>query len=216
MERLFDDELIELKRKLLTMSDTAQQMMRLALFALSRRDADAVHQVTQLEVEVNALEMEIERESLRLFALRQPAAVDLRFLIAALKICSNLERVADESVNIAEASLRIKDGSRRILPSEFPIMAGIAEKMLRNSVHAFVHHDAEEAELVCKEDSAADQIYKGYLDELVGQVQPADAGCMVYPLLALRSLERIADHASNIAEEVIFIEEGKSVRHQLN
>jgi phosphate transport system protein len=216
MERHFDDELIELKQKLLKMADTAQQMIRLSIEALVQRKGALTDEVFSLENDVNRMEIEIEEEALRLLALRQPIAGDLRLLTAMLKINNDLERIADQAYNIAEIALNLlKEPPLKPL-IDIPRMATIAQNMVKNSIHAFVHHDPELAQQVCASDDEVDLINDQIFRELLTYMMedPRSITRAVELILVSRNLERVADHATNIGEEVVFIEEGKNIKHQ--
>ena len=217
MERHFDEELIELKQKLLSMADTAQRMIYLSIEALVQRKESLAEEVFVLEEGVNRSEIDIEDEVLRLLALRQPAAKDLRLLTAILKINNDLERVADQACNIAELSIGLlKEPPLKPL-IDIPHMATIAQRMIKNSIHAFIHHDPQLAQEVCKEDDQVDRINDQIFRELLTYMMesPRSITRAVELILVSRNLERIADHATNIGEEVVFIEEGKNIKHHL-
>ncbi len=217
MERHFDEELILLKQHLLAMADTGQSMIRLAVDALVQRSSALSDKVFVLEDSVNQMEIQIEEEVLRLLAVRQPAARDLRLLTAILKINNDLERIADQAVNIAEIAVRLlKEGPLKPL-IDIPHMALLVQKMIKNSINAFVHHDSELAQSVCQQDDEVDRINDQIFRELLTYMME-DPRCItraVDLILVSRNLERIADHATNIGEEVVFIEEGKNIKHQI-
>lgn len=217
MERHFDEELKNLKQKLLHMADTAQEMIGLAVRALVEREEKFAQDVLRLEENVNRMEIEIEDEVLRLLALRQPAAGDLRLLTAILKINNDLERVADQAVNIAEISLYLmKEPSLKPL-IDIPRMAGLAQKMIKNSLDAFVNQDAALAQAVCRDDDEVDRINEQIFRELLTYMME-DAKSItraVDLILVSRNIERVADHATNICEDVIFIVEGKNIKHHI-
>ncbi len=217
MERHFDEELIHLKQKLLSMADTAQQMIHYSVEALVQRKESLAEEVFILEDRVNQLEIEIEDDALRLLALRQPAARDLRLLTAILKINNNLERVADQAFNIAEISQRLlKEPPLKPL-IDIPHMATLTQKMIKDSIHAFIHHDSELAKEVCRADDQVDRINDQIFRELLTYMMesPNSIARAVELILVSRNLERIADHATNIGEEVVFIEEGRNIKHHL-
>ena len=217
MERHFDEELKNLKQKLLQMGDTAQQMIGLAVKSLVERKEELARGVFRLEEQVNHMEIEIEDAVLKLIALRQPAAKDLRFLTATLKINNDLERVADQSVNIAELALDLLKVSPLKPLIDIPHMAALVQKMIKESLNAFVRHDPNLAKEVCRDDDEVDQLNEQiFLELLTYMMQDAkNINRAVDLILLSRSLERIADHATNIGEEVIFIEEGKNVKHHI-
>ncbi|MBI4431949.1 MAG: phosphate signaling complex protein PhoU [Candidatus Omnitrophica bacterium] len=215
MERQFDEELKHLKQMLLRMADTAQEMTGLAVRALAERKEDLIGQVFKLEESVNKMEIEIENDVLRLLALRQPAASDLRLLTAILKINNDLERVADQACNIAEtAEYLLKEPPIKPL-IDIPSMAEFVQKMIRRSIEAFVNHDPVLAQKVCEEDDKVDQLNEKIFRVLLTYMMedPKSITRAVDLILVARNLERIADHATNISEDVVFIEEGKNIKH---
>lgn len=217
MERHFDEELKDLRQKLLKMADTAQEMIGLAVKALVDRKKDLTEKVFSLEETVNHLEIEIEEEVLRLMALRQPIAGDLRLLTAILKINNDLERVADQTVNISETVVYLlKEPPLKPL-IDIPQMASLAQKMIRNSLEAFVRDDAVLANQVCQDDDEVDRLNDQVFRELLTYMMedPKSITRAVDLILVSRNLERIADHATNISEDVIFIVEGKNIKHHI-
>ena len=215
METHFDEELNVLKQKLLLMADLAQEMIGLSIQALKEREMGFAQEVLNIEERVNRLEIEIEDETLVLMARRQPAAKDLRLLTAILKINNDLERVADQAVNIAELDFfLLKEPPLKPL-IDIPYMANLAQKMIRSSLNAFVNHDVVLAKEVCEKDDQVDRINDQIFRELLTYMMenPRSITRAVDLILVSRNLERIADHATNISEEVIFIEEGKNIKH---
>ena len=217
MERHFDDELNHLKEKMLTMADSAQAMIGLAVKALTERNEARVEEVLTLEGKVNHLEIEIEEEVLRLLALRQPAAKDLRLLTALLKINNYLERVAYQACNIAETVRFILKEPPLKSSINISHMAQVAQQMIKNSIEAFVRHDAALAKRVCEQDDEVDQLNDQIFRVLLPHMMedPKSITRAVDLILISRNLERIADHATNIGEEVVFIEEGRNIKHHL-
>ena len=218
MERHFDEELKDLRQKLLYMADTAQEMIGLAVKALVERKKDLTDKVFLLEDIVNRTEIEIEEEVLRLMALRQPIAGDLRLLTAILKINNDLERVADQAVNISETVIfLLKEPPLKPL-IDIPQMAALAQKMIKNSLEAFVHENPSLAHQVCKEDDEVDRLNEQVFRELLTYMMedPKSITRAVDLILVSRNIERIADHATNISEDVIFIVEGKNIKHHLS
>ncbi len=215
MERHFDEELKNLKQQLLQMADEAQEMTGLAVKSLVERKEEQAREVFELEKNVNRLEIEIEDEVLKLLALHQPAASDLRFLTAVLKINNDLERVADQAVNIAEISLRLLKEPilKRLI--DIPHMAKLSQIMIKQSLDALVRHDADLAKKVCESDDAVDRLNEQVFRELLTYMMqdPKNIKRAVDLVLVCRNLERIADHATNISEDVIFIEQGKNIKH---
>jgi phosphate transport system protein len=215
MERHFDSELRDLKQKLLQMADTAQAMIGLAVRGFVERDGSYEKRVDEMEGAVNRLENEIEEDVIKCLALRQPAAGDLRFLTATLKITGDLERVADQACNMSgTVSFLLKEPPLKTTV-EISKMAELAQNMLRRSIEAFVKHDAALARTVCEEDDAVDAFKDRYFRDLLELMKKDPGGierAMDLILLA-RNLERVADHATNIAEDVIFIEQGRNIKH---
>lgn len=217
MERHFDEELIELKQRLLRMADEAQRMIRLSVDSLKERDESKALKTLEIEAVVNRYEIEIEEETLRLLALRQPIARDLRLLTAILKIITDLERVADQAVNIAEkAQFLLREPPLKLF-IDIPNMAELAQKMIKQSIDALVHHDPALAQAVCRADDQVDKLNDQIFRELLTYMMenPRSITRAVDLILVARNLERIADHATNIAEDVIFIEEGRNIKHHL-
>lgn len=217
MDRHFDEELIQLKQKLLSMADHAQEMISLAIKALTERNQAFADQVLEIEKKVNHMEVEIEEEVLRLLAVRQPAARDLRLLTAILKINNDLERVADQACNIAETAVFIlKEPPLKPL-IDIPNMAVLSQKMIKQSIQAFVNHDTDLANAVCQHDDEVDRLNDQIFRELLTYMMenPKSITRAVDLILVSRNLERIADHATNIGEEVIFIEQGKNIKHHI-
>ena len=217
MEIHFDEELKLLKQKLLQMGDISQEMIGLSIQSLVQRKNAFAQEVFGLEVKVNHMEIEIEDEVLRLMARRQPAAKDLRLLTAILKINNDLERVADQAVNIAEIAVDLMKLPLLKPLIDIPHMAHLAQKMIKNSLDAFVQHDAALAQAVCEDDDEVDRINDQLFRELLTYMMedPKSITRAVDLILVSRNLERIADHATNISEDVIFIEEGKNIKHHI-
>lgn len=218
MQRHFDEELQDLKKKLLEAADLAQRMVGDAIRVLTERKKELADNTRRDEDRVNHLEVEIEDIVLKLLALRQPAARDLRFLTATLKINNDLERIADQACNISETALYVlKEAPIKIPPVDIPQMALFAQKMVKDSIDAFVRHDPELARDVCGRDDEIDamndQIFRVLLTHMMEN--PRITTQAVDLILISRNLERIADHATNISEEVVFIEQGRNIRHHL-
>ena len=200
------------------MADTAQHMIMLAVRSLTQRDESLAKEVLSIEQRVNRMEIEIEDEVLKLLAIRQPAAKDLRLLVALLKINNSLERVADQACNISETvHFLLQEPPLKIPLIDIPNMANLVQKMVRDSIDAFVRHDPDLAQTVCEHDDEVDwindQIFRVLLTYMMEN--PKSITRSVDLILISRNLERIADHATNISEEVIFIEEGKNIKHHI-
>ena len=217
MERHFDEELKILKKELLRMADRAQEMVGLAVKSLVERDEEPSREVFRLEETVNRMEIDIEDSVLGFLALRQPAARDLRLLTAILKINNDLERVADQAVNISELALDLlKEPPLKPL-IDIPKIAALAQRMVKNSLDAFVNQDPKLAQQVCEDDDEVDRINDQLFRELLAAIieDPKRTKRAVDLILVSRNIERVADHATNISEDVIFIVEGKNIKHHI-
>lgn len=216
MRRHFEEVEEELKNRLLHMGGLVEDMLRLATQALLERKVELLEKVAESEDRVNRLHIEIDDRCLKLIALHQPAAADLRFIMAAAKINSDLERVADQAVNVSESTavlLKQAQLERKLL--DIPRMAELAKGMLRDSLDAFVSKDVALARSVIERDDEEDRLKSEAFHELM-QVMQSDASTIQRALcliLIARNLERIADHATNIAEDVIFMVISKDIRH---
>jgi phosphate transport system protein len=205
----------KLKRAILSMGAEVETDFRTAIRSIEDRDADLAEQVLKREPHVNALEVDIEEECLKVLALYQPVASDLRYVIAVLKINQDLERIGDLAVHIAERSLALCDQPR--LDAVFPLgeMADKAQGMLKKILDAFVALDAADAREVCLADSAVDALNRDIFMMVKAEVarHPASFETLLQIMSIARHLERIADHATNIAEDLIYLIEGRIVRH---
>ena len=215
MERNFDDQLKNLKTQLMKMSALAEVMIADAVRTVVDAETEAAHPVHEREELVNQMEIEIDDTCLRLIALHQPTASDLRFLIGAVKANAELERLADESVNIVQRSATLQDASRLKPFEQLPAMAALARSMVRDSLRAFVNANLELARDVIKRDDKQDDQHAKITAALTKYLQKADSDVptALALLLIARCLERISDHATNIAEITIFVEEGRDIRH---
>jgi len=216
MHRQFEEVEGQLKNQLLSMGSLAEAMIRSAVLGLVGRDKAPLEQVAQDEEQVNRLHIDVDNRCLNLIALHQPAAADLRFILAAIKINSDLERIGDQAVNIAQTAALLLDHpqlERKLL--DIPRMAALAQDMLKDSLDAFVKSDVALARTVLARDAEEDQLKSEAFNELMLLMQ-SDASTIERALgliLIARNLERIADHATNIAEDVIFMVLGKDIRH---
>jgi len=215
MKRHVDLELNHVKDELVRMAGLAEAAIGLAVKALVSRDAEAARQVIASDDAINALEMEIDELCLRTMALYQPEAGDLRLLAMALKINNDLERMGDQAVNIAERTLELLKEPLLKPLIDIPRMAEVAQRMVKESLDAFVHQDTMRARAVCKGDDEVDrfddQIFRELLTYMMEDTKVITRA--VNLILVSRHLERIADHATNIAEDVIYLVEGKNVKH---
>jgi phosphate transport system protein len=220
--RHFHDQLATLKDRLLTMSQIAEQRTEVAVDALLTRDAEKAELVIEGDVELNNLEVEVERLGVELLALQQPMARDLRFIIGAIKVSNDLERVGDHAVNIAESALRLitlgpeADQALKLAATpEIEDMARRARKMLSDSLDAFLRADGALGRQVCRDDdvvdSLHDSVFRVLLTHMMGD--PATITPSLQRLLVSRNLERIADLATNIGEDAVYLAEGKQIKH---
>ena len=213
--RHFQEELEQLKRRLLEMGGLAEENVRLAVKGLVDRDHELIDRVLLGDEPLNALHIEIDSRSFTLLALYQPMAADLRTIVAALKINTDLERVGDLAVNIAEAGRRYASHSPVKKLIDIPRMASIAQTMLRDALDSFVRRDVDLAQQVLNEDDKLDalktQIFRELLTYMLQDTSTIELALDL--ILVSRHLERIGDHATNIAEDVIFIVSARDVRH---
>jgi phosphate transport system protein len=217
IERPFDEELKVLKEKLLEMAARAEEQIALAIRALKDREEKLACQVLDREEAVNLLDIEVDDMCLRLLALRQPMAADLRFITSAMKICSDLERIGDMAVNIAERTIDLLKQPELKPLIDIPRMAEMAQAMVRDALNAFVNGDEALARDVCGRDDQVDQLNDQVFRELLTYMmqEPGTISRAVDLILVGRHLERIADHATNVAEDVIFMVAGKTIKHHI-
>lgn len=213
--RHFHEELNEVKSRLLTMSGEAESALGLAVEALLERDLGKARQVIAGDKVINMMEVELEEQCIALLALQQPMARDLRMLTSALRIANDLERVGDHAVNIAQSADRLTQ-SRPITPEpEIVEMARQARQMLADALEAFIRGDAEAGREICRRDDKVDALHSSVFRILLTHMMedPHMIGTGMELFLVSRNLERVADLATNIAEEVVFLVEGKSIKH---
>jgi len=213
--RHFQEELEQLKARLLEMGGLAEEQVRLAVKGLVERDRDLIDRVLVSDEPLNALHIEIDSRCFTLLALYQPMAVDLRAIVAAVKINTDLERVGDLAINIAEAARQYSTHLPVKKLIDIPRMATIAQRMLRDALDAFVRRDTSLAQNVLNEDDALDALKTQIFRELLTYMlqDPATIEPALDLILISRHLERIGDHATNVAEDVIFMVSAKDVRH---
>jgi phosphate transport system protein len=212
---VFDDELQLLKEKLLRMGSLVEDAVKNSIIALVERDNALAALVIENDRQVNTLDVEIDEESIRLIALRQPMAKDLRFITMAMKITTDMERVGDLAVNIAERSLELNTEPMLKPYIDIPKMRDIAQGMIRDALNAFVKKDKKLAMDVIMRDDEVDDLKHQVLQELavfMAQDPTTVSRAMKISFVA-QYLERIADHATNIAEMVIYFVDGKIIRH---
>jgi phosphate transport system protein len=213
--RRFEEELDELKNKLLEMSGLVESAVYRSVLVLTEKDAEQAQEVLKNERRINQMEIEIDDAATSLLALQQPMAIDLRFLTAAIKINNDLERMGDLAVGIVERALSLMKRPTVKPLIDIPHMAKLAETMVRKSLDAFVRKDAELARSVLVSDDAVDELRDTIYQELIRTMQedPSTTPQCVDLMFVARNLERIADHATNVAEDVLFLVQGVDVRH---
>ncbi|MBW2470469.1 MAG: phosphate signaling complex protein PhoU [Deltaproteobacteria bacterium] len=215
MQKHLQKDIDSLKDKIITMGSEAEDRVYKASLALINRDERLVDDVIQSDRQIDKMEVDIEEHCLKILALYQPVAIDLRFIIAVLKINNELERVGDIAVNIAERAAFLSKYKDFEIPYDVKGMATIVESMLTRSIDALVHMDVQLAHKIRAEDDSVDEynreMYSRVKDMLIKS--PEDINCMLHAVSAGRHLERIADHACNIAEDVIYLVDAEIVRH---
>lgn len=215
MERHFDEELRELKETLLKMGSLVEEAVNNAIKALVDRNDALASQIIRYDDAINMLEIEVDEMSLRLLALRHPEAGDLRFVTSIMRANSDLERMGDLAVNIAEHVLNlIKEPPLKPL-IDIPSMARLTQAMLRDSLDSFVNRDSKLARSVCERDTLVDnlndQIFRELLTYMLEDQKAVHRALEL--ILVARNLERIADHSTNICEDVIYMVEGRTIKH---
>lgn len=215
MTRHLQRELNRLKKSLLFLGAMAEERVRMSRNAIKNRDGELAQKIIDMDYEIDEKEVEIEEECLKILALHQPVAVDLRFLSAVIKINNDLERVGDEAVNIAERVLILSKRKRYYIPFDYSLMAKKTEFMLNRSLDAVVNMDVDGAVKVCDSDDEVDNLQKKAYEVITQAITntPDKVDYLLNLLLISKHLERIADHATNIAEEVVYMIEGEIVRH---
>ncbi len=212
---IFDEELKALKEKVLKLGSMVEAAIRDSVNSLVERNSDLARGVIEKDHQINALEVGIDEECVRLIALRQPMARDLRFLTTAMKITTDLEQMGDLAVNIAERAIELNEGPLLKPYKNIPKMAEITQKMVRDSLDAFVRGCSTLPYEVIKRDDEVDDLTVKNFNELVALMiqDPKIVTVAVKRTYVAKYLERIADHATNIAEMVIYMCKGKIIRH---
>ena len=217
MARHFHEELEGLKQTLLGMGALVEDQIRRVMRALVERDDQLAQNVIERDREVNAYDVEVDEKCVELLALHQPTAGDLRFITTAMKIVTDLERIGDQAVNIAQRARELNLEPQLKPYIDLPRMAQRAQAMVKESLDAFVGRDTELARRVCGEDGAVDDLNHQIFRELLTFMMedPKTIPRAIRLILIARFLERVADHATNIAEMVVYMVESKMVRHTL-
>ena len=211
----FQQSLDELKEKLLVMAGLAEQAIQRAIEAYRVRDLSICDLVSRSENAINRMEREIDQAALDMLAMEQPMAIDLRFILSVIKINADLERVGDAAKGISDRVRNMEQMPTAELPVDIPRMAKLAAEMVRKSLQSFIEGDPEVAKAVLTMDDAVDSINRAAYKALtaVMEEQSQLAPQALNALMICRALERVADHATNIAEDVIFWVQGADVRH---
>ena len=216
MPVILQREIDKLKKRLLALGTVIEERLQLAAKALDERDERLAKRIQDGDIEIDQMEVDLEEECLKLLALHQPVANDLRFIIAILKINNDLERIGDLAVNIAERAIFLSERKRIDMPFDFPRMSDKVKIMLKESLDALVTMDLSRAYEVWRKDDEVDEInremYKRVLEAIRTNTQDTD--CLIQLLSVSRYLERIADHTTNIAQDVIYLIRGDIVRHK--
>ena len=213
--RHFIEELDYLRSRLLEMSALVEDSVYRSVLCLSDKDPGQAQRVLQNEAEINRMEIEIDDLATRLLALQQPMATDLRLLTSAIKINNDLERMGDLAVNIVERALSLINEPLIKPLIDIPAMANRVQSMIRKSLDSFVKRDAELARTVLVSDDSVDELRDAIYEELISHMErdPKEVRQGINLMFIARNLERLADHATNIAEDVLFLVEGVDVRH---
>jgi phosphate transport system protein len=217
MQRHFDQELLDLKEKILRMGSLVEEQVQGALRALTERDSDLARKIIANDRQVNTLDVEVDEDCLRLLALQQPAARDLRFITTAMKISTELERMSDLAENICERAIELNEEPQLKPYIDIPRMANWSLRMVKEALDAFVNGDPEMARKVCADDDFVDDLTHQLFRELLSFMleNPQTITRAIRITFIAKYLERIADHATNVAELVVYMVEGKIIRHTL-
>jgi phosphate transport system protein len=215
MQRHFDEELNAIRKKLVRMAGLAEMLAGRSVQILVERNAALAEEVWPAEEEVNRLQLEIDEDCLKLLALHQPMAADLRFLVSTLRITGELERIADQAVNVTEAALVLIEKPEVKPLIDIPKMARVASGMVKDAIDSFVQKDPPRARAVLEQDNEVDaykdQIFRELLTYMLSDPKTIERAIEL--ILISRHIERMADHATNIAEDAIYYVEGRDVRH---
>ncbi len=218
MGKILEKELSDLKERLLTMGSVVEAQVARSIKSLVDRDSDLARKVIDADHEVNRMEVEIDEECIRLLALRQPEAGDLRFITTAMKIVTDIERIGDLAVDVSERAIELNEEPLLKPYIDVPRMAKAARNMLKEALDAFVNRNSELAWSVLDEDDFVDELNKQIFRELLTFMieDPHSISRAIRITYVSKYLERIADHATNIAEMVVYLVEGRLIRHMDN
>ena len=215
MTRHFRKELEKIKKEILTLGFMVEEQVQSAIEAVGVGDTELAQKIIQKDLEIDEMEVDIEEDCLKVLALHQPVAIDLRFLIAVIKINNDLERIGDQAVNVAERVVVTAKGEQMDFFFDYTSMGAKAQTMLKMSLDALINMDDDVAWQVVHLDDEVDQIKTEAYDRIKAAMSehPDEIGYLINLLLISRHIERMADHTTNIAEEVIYLVEGENVRH---
>lgn len=210
-----EKEIASLKERILSLGASVEAGVQRAARSLTRRDPVLALKVIDSDFEIDQMEVVVEEECLKILALHQPVANDLRLIIAILKINNDLERIGDLAVNIAERAMHLSTHDRVDLPFDFQSMSEKTQIMLKGSLDALVNQDVNLARQVCMADDEVDAMNRDVFSRVEAEIKkdPESLSSLIQLLSASRYLERVADHATNIAEDVIYMVEGEIIRH---
>jgi phosphate transport system protein len=201
--------------RLIALSARVEENVRLAVESVKNRDEKLARQAIDMDEEIDQTEIDIEEECLKILALHQPVAIDLRYIIAALKINNDLERIGDLAMDIAEHALKLIAGSRPIKKFDFDPLFANVQDMLQKSLDSLVHLDADKAFEVLRADDEVDEMNREMCQAVLAEItsDPENAEFLIQNMHVSKRLERVADHATNIAEDLIYLTRGEIVRH---
>jgi len=216
MTKHYQKEIDKLKKQLLHLTATVEERVQAAVSSVMEKDENLAREVIDGDHEIDLMEVELEEELLKILALHQPVAIDLRFIVAALKINSDLERIGDLAVNIAERAHRLSLFQVRSAPFRLEEMLGLVMGMVKGSTDALINLDVDLARTICDTDDQVDDVHREAYKNVLSRIReyPEQADFYMSLVSISRNLERIADHATNIAEDVIYMVEGEIVRHR--
>ena len=217
MHRHFDEELADLKQRILRMGAMVEEQLQQAIKALVDRDEELARKVIENDRQVNTIDVEVDEVCLNLLALYQPAARDLRFITTAMKISTDLERMSDLAENICERAIELNEEPRLKPYIDIPNMAEMALRMVSEALDAFVRGDSSLARKVLDDDDEIDKLNEQLFRELLSYMieNPKTITRAIRLSFVSKSIERIADHATNVAELVVYLVEGKIIRHMV-
>jgi len=207
----YDEELKKLDQTIDSMGDMAEVQLQSAIQALVRRDGEIARQVVEADMRIDDLENQVSTQAVRLLALRQPVAQDLREIVAALKISSDLERIGDYAANIGKRVIALSQTTPFKLPAGLPRMGWLAQKIIKDVLSAYDNHDAPKALAAWHSDEEVDETYSGLFRELLTHMMedPRNIGACTHMLFIAKNIERIGDHATNIAENIYYMVVGE-------